>query len=245
MSTHAQLIFENEIEASCIQPVFPKSTFSTSWQAFDCLRLKAGERVPRLANCEQGLLILHGKAAFVDNELAALQAPSAVLLSGTTHHLRALTPCIVLSIQVAMTEPDSMDRPLTDVISKDKLIRRPSIHGGGGEIATRHIWTPASFSSNWTFFDHAILSQSSAVGYHYHDALEECFVVTSGCGYMTVDGETFEVGPGSVTFQGIRQGHGIYNPNSKPLDFLRIAVAMPGEQVTTIDLNDDLTKRSP
>ena len=62
---------------------------------------------------------------------------------------------------------------------------------------------------------------------------------------MTVDGETFEVGPGSVTFQGIRQGHGIYNPNSKPLDFVRIAVAMPGEEVTTIDLNDDLTKRLP
>ena len=62
---------------------------------------------------------------------------------------------------------------------------------------------------------------------------------------MTVDGDTFAVGPGSVTYQGVEKGHGIYNPGSAPLDFLRIAVAMPGEEVATIDLDDDLSARTP
>ena len=113
------------------------------------------------------------------------------------------------------------------------------------EIATRHIWGPGDFLSSWTFLDHAILSPGSAVGYHYHEALEECFVILGGRGYMTIDGDTFAVGPGSVTYQGIEKGHGIYNPGSAPLDFLRIAVAMPGEEVETIDLDEDLSARTP
>ena len=59
-------------------------------------------------------------------------------------------------------------------------------------------------------------------------------------------GETFEVEPGSVTFQGIEQAHGIYNPGDESLAFLRIAIGVPGEEFTTIDLDDDLaSRRSP
>ena len=52
---------------------------------------------------------------------------------------------------------------------------------------------PEDFHSTWTFLDHAILSAGGSVGYHYHDALEECFVVLRGCGLMTIDDNTFEV----------------------------------------------------
>ena len=41
---------------------------------------------------------------------------------------------------------------------------------------------------------------------------------------MTIDDETFEVSPGSVTWQGIGQAHGITNPGPDALDFLRVAV---------------------
>ena len=59
------------------------------------------------------------------------------------------------------------------------------------------------------------------MGYHYHDALEESFVVLSGEGLVTIDDETFAVGQGSVTWQGIGQGHGIYNPGPEELEFVR------------------------
>ncbi|MCH8112347.1 MAG: cupin domain-containing protein, partial [Proteobacteria bacterium] len=73
------------------------------------------------------------------------------------------------------------------------------------------------------------------MGYHYHDALEEWVVVLAGSGQMTIADHTFEVSAGSVTFQGIAEAHGIYNPNrDEELDFLRIAVAVPGEAVTSI-----------
>ena len=83
------------------------------------------------------------------------------------------------------------------------------------------------------------------MGYHYHDGLEESFAVLDGEGLMTVDDETFAVGPGSMTWQGIGQGHGIYNPGPQNLEFIRIAVAQRNEEYTTIDLHDDLSSRGP
>ena len=135
--------------------------------------------------------------------------------------------------------------PRAQAVDATRLTWRDAIHGGSGRMATLHLWRPEDFSSSWTFIDHAVLGEGGSVGYHYHDALEESFVVLSGCGWMTVGDETFEVGPGSVTFQGIGEGHGILNPLAEDLAFLRIAVGVPGEDFTTIDLCDDLRTRRP
>ena len=135
--------------------------------------------------------------------------------------------------------------PRAQAVDATRLTWRDAIHGGSGRMATRHLWRPEDFSSSWTFIDHAVLGEGGSVGYHYHDALEESFVVLSGRGWMTVGDETFEVEPGSVTFQGIGEGHGIYNPLAGDLAFLRLAVGVPGEEFTTIDLHDDLRTRRP
>ena len=112
-----------------------------------------------------------------------------------------------------------------------------------GRIATRHVLKPDIFLSTWTFLDHAILGPESSVGYHYHDALEEIFIVLNGDGFVTVDDKTFSVGSGSLTWQGIGQAHGIYNLGPEPLEFVRVAVAQLDELYTTIDLFDDLSTR--
>ena len=131
------------------------------------------------------------------------------------------------------------------VFDESLLTWRDAIHGGSGRVATRHVLRPEDFHSTWTFLDHAILSAGGSVGYHYHDELEECFVVLRGCGLMTIDDNTFEVSPGSVTWQGIGQAHGIFNPGPDTLHFLRVAVAQRDDPYTTIDLHDDLSRREP
>lgn len=135
--------------------------------------------------------------------------------------------------------------PVARAVDAAQLTWRGAIHGGSGRIATKHLWRPEEFASSWAFIDHAVLGQGGSVGYHYHDALEESFVVLSGKGWMTVRDETFEVGAGSVTFQRIGEGHGIYNPQDADLAFLRLAVALPDEAFTTVDLHDDLRERRP
>ena len=149
------------------------------------------------------------------------------------------------NLQGVKIEPAPDVPPKAGTFDAQALTWRDAIHGGCGQIATRHVLSPADFYSDWTFLDHAILGAGGSVGYHYHDFLEESFVVLRGRGLMTIADETFAVGPGSVTWQGIGEGHGMYNPGPKELEFVRIAVKQADEEYTTVDLHDDLSARRP
>ena len=122
----------------------------------------------------------------------------------------------LLHVQVGLTGPMVASETRAEAVDADALNWRPAIHGGCGRIATRHIWVPGDFASSWTFLDHAVLEPGASVGYHYHDALEESFVVLGGRGRMTVADESFAVEPGSVTWQGLGQGHGSYHAAAEP-----------------------------
>ena len=166
---------------------------------------------------------------------------------GPAHRLRNAGTELtrLLRVRVQVHEPESAGGFSAQAVDADALTWRDAIHGGSGRLATRHMWSPEDFQSTWTFVDHAVLGEGASVGYHYHDGLEESFIVLSGRGWMTIDGDTFEVGSGSVTFQGIEEPHGIYNPGPNPLAFLRLAVGVPNETFTTIDLDDSLASRRP
>ena len=237
------------------RPIFAGARSRTPWQVFDVVHLEGGEVFEPEAvatGSEEGFLVLQGCIELgtarqrVEEVAVARRGGQA----GPASRCQACTggdsPARFIYVRVAAGEDGGPAQSTTvEAVARDRLTWRSAIHGGVGRIATRHIWEPDDFASAWTFLDHAVLATDSSVGYHYHDGLEECFVVLSGSGFMTVNGRTFEVGPGSVTFQGIGEGHGIYNPNDEELDFLRIAVGVPGEVFTSIDLDDDLSGWQP
>ena len=246
--------------------VFAGRRFDTPWSVFDYWALEPGE-VRKVAgegeHCEQGYVLLGGPAELAVGSFrkgsgetrgsrgASGQGPGYMVGPvGYDHEIENLTERVfgVFHVKVAMGEQQMQSvardtRVRNGSFDLDSLKWRDAIHGGCGRIATRHVLKPGDFHSTWTFLDHAILNAGGSVGYHYHDALEESFVVLSGEGLMTIDDETFEVGQGSVTWQGIGQGHGIYNPGPEQLEFVRIAVAQRDEEYTTIDLHDDLSSR--
>ena len=222
--------------------------------------------------CEQGYVFMDGPVALVVGQHRIESGKGAGFIvepTGCAHELKNLTeiPVQVLRVRVAMdvdaetqqrhvnqfweqflgVKSDAMQGVplLKGTFDTQELKWRDAIHGGCGQIATRHVLSPDDFYSDWTFLDHAILSPRGSVGYHYHDFLEESFVVLKGQGLMTIDDKTFAVGPGSVTWQGIRQKHGIYNPGPEKLEFVRIAVKQVDKEYTTIDLHDDLSARRP
>ncbi len=237
-------------------PVFAGLRPATPWSAFDYRVLAPGEPVPVAStgrSCEQGYVCTGGSVELTAQQqrIESGAGPGFIVEpTGCDHILKNLTdtPVNVLSIRVA-TDANSDTpqgvQPQTGTFDAQALKWRDAIHGGCGQIATRHVLAPDDFYSDWTFLDHAILSASASVGYHYHDFLEESFVVLKGQGLMTIADETFAVGPGSVTWQGIGQGHGMYNPGPQKLEFVRIAVKQTGEEYTTIDLHDDLSARRP
>ena len=236
-------------------PVFAGMEFATAWSAFDYVVLEGKEEFDAAGgdSYEEGYVVLDDEGAELESRggesrfrakvdgtgvLLAPVGPSHAVINTGERRVR------LLRVRVKMEKREHLAVSAADV-DAGVLEWRDAIHGGVGRIATRHIWGPDDFVSPWTFLDHAVLEQGSSVGFHYHDALEESFVVLRGRGYMTVDDETFAVGPGSVTWQGVRQGHGIYNPHAEELEFLRLAVARPDQEYTSIDLHDDLAGRRP
>ena len=202
--------------------------------------------------CEQGYVFTGGPVEMTvgQQRVESGEGPCFVVESAECdHELKNLTDTSVnvLSVRVALdADSETQDvQPKVGTFDEQALKWRNAIHGGCGQIATRHVLSPDDFCSDWTFLDHAILGAGGSVGYHYHDFLEESFVVLRGQGLMTIADETFAVGPGSVTWQGIGQGHGIYNPGPEKLEFVRIAVKQANETYTTIDLHDDLSARRP
>lgn len=233
-------------------PVFKDLDFKTPWNTLNYLELAPGQPFSPVAepSFEQGYVVLDSAVECAcAGRVEIAQGPVVLLCRPGAHHTltnKGQQPLSLLHVRVALDPPPHSEPSfMTATVDADKLKWRPAIHQGAGRIATRHIWGPDDFSSTWTFLDHAILGPHSSVGYHYHDALEECFLILRGKGYMTIADETFGVGPGSVTWQGIRAGHGIYNPHHDALDFLRLAVAQKDEDHTTVDLHDSLAARRP
>ena len=195
---------------------------------------------------EVGYLVLSGGIAVEQSpSRVEAQAPAAVRCAAMAPHTVVAGPAGARLLRIAVEAGDAGGRLATDVFALASLPWRDAIHGGGGRIATRHLWRPQDFASSWTFVDHAMLSEGSSLGCHYHDHLDEAFVVLSGRGWMTIGADTVEINPGAVTLQCANIGHGLYNPFAEDLSFIRVAVATPGEIFTTIDLDDDLRARRP
>lgn len=233
-------------------PVFPGLEMVSAWRELQYLTLHSGTccEVAAAADCEVGYLLLEGAVDLAGSDLETQLEGPAVLLCGVgwKHTLANAgeAPARLLRLSAELQGGAPAARAfLAEAVDPARLKWRPAIHGGAGQIATRHIWGPNDFCSPWVFLDHAVLAPGSSLGYHYHDALEECFVTLSGQGYLTLDSRTFAVGPGSATWQGMGQHHGLYNPAEEPLDFLRVAMGRRGEQYTTVDLHDDLRHRQP
>lgn len=247
---HIQLV--DLVPANASVSALPGVQFHTPWQRFDYAVLAPGEQRAVDATAsrgEWGYLVLEGQVELAAGETVGRGVAPGFVVGplGAEHALSNVgdSEAHVLYVAVATDAGGDAQRMSTGAFAGDLLTWRDAIHGGSGRIATRHVLRPEDFHSTWTFLDHAVLGAGGSVGYHYHDALEECFVVLRGRGLMTIDDETFEVSPGSVTWQGIGQAHGIYNPGPDELDFLRVAVAQPHEEYTTIDLHDDLAGRAP
>ena len=216
---------------------------ATPWRHWEYVELPTGETFSgEEPDVEQVLVVLEGRVNLQAAE--DLGAGDLLLCTGFSATNPEHGQASLLHVAVETIAPTAPRAPARETVDATKLSWQPAIHGGIGRIATRHIWGPRDFDSTFTYLDHAILESGGSVGYHYHDALEESFFILRGRGLVTIGDRTFEVASDSVTWQGIGQGHGIFNPHGEDLEFLRIAVASPGLTPSTIDLHDDLAGRT-
>jgi mannose-6-phosphate isomerase-like protein (cupin superfamily) len=86
-----------------------------------------------------------------------------------------------------------------------------------------------------------VLQPKSGIGHHFHNQMEEMFVIFDNRAQFTVDGRTAELsGPAAVPCR-MGSSHGIHNPTDSPTQWMNIAVGSVRGRYDAFDLGDDRT----
>ena len=106
---------------------------------------------------------------------------------------------------------------------EDCAYQRVLAHGGSREISFARV--VARNRGSIRFIDLSVLGPGADIGCHAHEEdNEELYIVVSGKGLMTLDGQEFEVGPGHVVLNRPGGTHGLRNIGEEELRIVVIEV---------------------
>lgn len=107
------------------------------------------------------------------------------------------------------------------------LPHTPTRHtpNGKGEMLFARVWKDEDFATQWSFVDHVILPPGASIGAHTHGKNEEMYIILSGSGVMTVDGETRTVHRGDMILNRVNGTHGLENTSNADVELLVVEVA--------------------
>jgi len=138
--------------------------------------------------------------------------------------------------------PLAAREPLTARIAhSDPAKYQPSkgVHGGAGELLFAGMLDATSLNTNLLFLHRGVIQPKGGIGHHYHNQMEEMFVILDNEAQFTIDGRTARVvGPAGAPCR-MGRSHGIYNPTDKPTEWMNIAVGSVKGKYDASDLGDD------
>ena len=123
--------------------------------------------------------------------------------------------------------------------SHEGLRAGKAVHGGAGELHYTALYQRPSYASKFLFLHRGRLMPKSSIGRHYHNRMEEMFVILDGKAEFTIDGRASLLeGPAGAP---CRMGsvHGIYNPTDTPVEWMNIAVTTIRGEYDAFDMGDD------
>jgi len=120
-----------------------------------------------------------------------------------------------------------------------KYRRGRGAHGGAGENQVMTLLDNQSMNTNLIFVHRGLLGPKSGIGHHYHNQMEEMFVIFDNEAQFTIDGRTALVkGPAGAPCR-LGRSHAIYNPTDRPAEFMNIAVGSVKAKYDATDLDDN------
>ena len=137
------------------------------------------------------------------------------------------------------------------LLARDPLARRiahtdPSqyrkiagVHAGAGELHYLGLFDAFTLNTNLIFLHRGVIPPKGGIGHHYHNHMEEMFVIFDNEAEFTVDGRTSRVeGPAGAPCR-MGRSHAIYNSSDKPTEWMNIAVGSVKGKYDATDLGDD------
>ncbi len=117
-----------------------------------------------------------------------------------------------------------------------------SVHGGAaGGLSYMGLLDRLDLNTNLIFVHRGLIPPKGGVGHHFHNQMEEMFVIFDNEAEFTINGRTSRLaGPAGAPCR-VGSSHAIYNPTDRPTEWMNIAVGSVKGQYDAFDLGDDRT----
>ncbi len=153
---------------------------------------------------------------------------------------RAVFVCPALSFLFAAAPQIAQDALTRRIVHANPAAYRPSpaVHGGAGTMAFTALLNRGAVTPEFNFLHRGEIPPGAGIGHHFHNVVEEMFVILDGEAQFTVDGRTATVkGPAGVICK-TGHSHAIYNASSKPLQWMNLNVSLVAGVYDNFDLGD-------
>jgi mannose-6-phosphate isomerase-like protein (cupin superfamily) len=113
-----------------------------------------------------------------------------------------------------------------------------AVHGGAGSMSFTALLNRGAVTPEFNFLHRGVIPAGSGIGHHFHNVVEEMFVILDGEAQFTIDGRTASVkGPTGVLCRA-GHSHAIYNPGPTPVQWVNLNVSLVAGVYDNFDLGD-------
>ena len=114
----------------------------------------------------------------------------------------------------------------------------PAVHGGAGTMAFTALLNRGAVTPEFNFLHRGEIPPGAGIGHHFHNTVEEMFMILDGEAQFTIDGRTALVkGPVGVICR-TGHSHAIYNSGTKPVQWVNLNVSLNPGVYDNFDLGD-------
>jgi mannose-6-phosphate isomerase-like protein (cupin superfamily) len=113
-----------------------------------------------------------------------------------------------------------------------------AVHAGAGSMAFAALLNRGAVTPEFNFLHRGVIPPGAGIGHHFHNVVEEMFVILDGEAQFTIDGRTATVkGPAGVVCR-TGHSHAIYNAGTTPVQWMNLNVSLTAGVYDAFDLND-------
>ena len=153
---------------------------------------------------------------------------------------RAVFIGLVVTLLWPAVQQAAQDTLARRIVHTDPSSFRPSaaVHGGAGTMAFTALLNRGAVTPEFNFLHRGEIPPGAGIGHHFHNTVEEMFLILDGEAQFTIDGRTATVkGPAGVICR-TGHSHAIYNSGSKPVQWMNLNVSLIGGVYDAFDLGD-------
>ena len=146
----------------------------------------------------------------------------------------------VMLVPVRAQSPAGAAPLSSRIVRTDPARYRPSaaVHGGAGTMSFTALLNRGAVTPEFNFLHRGVIPAGAGIGHHFHNVVEEMFVILDGDAQFTIDGRTATVkGPAGVLCR-TGHSHAIYNPGPAPVQWMNLNVSLIPGVYDNFDLDD-------